>query len=45
MMMRYKLALQKRGLQNKWRSKPEVGLANIKWVIVDEADVLFGKFI
>ena len=29
----------------KWRSKPEVGLANIEWVVVDEADVLFGEFI
>jgi ATP-dependent RNA helicase MRH4 len=28
----------------KWRSKPELGLANIEWVIVDEADVLFGAF-
>jgi ATP-dependent RNA helicase MRH4 len=28
----------------KWRSKPEVGLANIEWVVVDEADVLFGGF-
>ena len=26
----------------KWRSKPELGLANIEWVVVDEADVLFG---
>jgi len=25
----------------KWRSKPELGLANIEWVVVDEADVLF----
>ncbi|PPR04152.1 hypothetical protein CVT24_010712, partial [Panaeolus cyanescens] len=23
-----------------WRSKPELGLANIEWVVVDEADVL-----
>jgi ATP-dependent RNA helicase MRH4, mitochondrial len=28
-----------------WRSKPELGLANIEWVVVDEADVLFGGFI
>ena len=28
----------------KWRSKPELGLANIEWVVVDEADVLFGGF-
>ena len=28
----------------KWRSKPELGLANIEWVVVDEADVLFGEF-
>jgi ATP-dependent RNA helicase MRH4 len=28
----------------KWRSKPELGLANVEWVIVDEADVLFGAF-
>jgi ATP-dependent RNA helicase MRH4 len=27
-----------------WRSKPELGLANIEWVVVDEADVLFGGF-
>jgi ATP-dependent RNA helicase MRH4 len=26
----------------KWKSKPELGLANVEWVIVDEADVLFG---
>ncbi|KAF8064087.1 P-loop containing nucleoside triphosphate hydrolase protein [Lyophyllum atratum] len=26
----------------KWRSQPEMGLANVEWVIVDEADVLFG---
>ncbi|KAG6819866.1 hypothetical protein H0H93_007851 [Arthromyces matolae] len=25
----------------KWRSKPEIGLANVEWVVVDEADVLF----
>ncbi|EDR11829.1 uncharacterized protein LACBIDRAFT_313663 [Laccaria bicolor S238N-H82] len=25
----------------KWRNKPEMGLANVEWVIVDEADVLF----
>jgi len=24
-----------------WRAKPELGLANVEWVIVDEADVLF----
>ena len=29
----------------KWRSKPELGLANIEWVVVDEADVLFGGFV
>jgi ATP-dependent RNA helicase MRH4 len=29
----------------KWRSKPELGLADIEWVVVDEADVLFGGFI
>ena len=28
-----------------WRSKPELGLANIEWVVVDEADVLFGGFL
>ena len=28
-----------------WRSKPELGLANVEWVVVDEADVLFGKFL
>lgn len=26
----------------KWRSQPEMGLANVEWVVVDEADVLFG---
>lgn len=26
----------------KWRSKPELGLASIEWVVIDEADVLFG---
>lgn len=25
-----------------WTANPEVGLANIEWVVVDEADVLFG---
>ncbi|KIM37589.1 hypothetical protein M413DRAFT_448388 [Hebeloma cylindrosporum] len=25
----------------RWKSKPELGLANVEWVIVDEADVLF----
>ncbi|KAG6867109.1 hypothetical protein C0993_006779 [Termitomyces sp. T159_Od127] len=25
----------------KWRSKPEMGLANVEWVVIDEADVLF----
>ena len=29
----------------RWRSKPELGLANIEWVVVDEADVLFGGFL
>ena len=24
--------------------QPEVGLAGIEWVVVDEADVIFGKF-
>jgi ATP-dependent RNA helicase MRH4, mitochondrial len=28
----------------KWKNKPELGLANIEWVVVDEADVLFGGF-
>ena len=28
-----------------WKSKPEMGLANVEWVIVDEADVLFGEFL
>ena len=28
----------------KWRSKPEMGLANVEWVIVDEADVIFGVY-
>ena len=27
-----------------WRAKPELGLANVEWVVVDEADVLFGVF-
>ena len=26
----------------KWRNPPEMGLGNVEWVIVDEADVLFG---
>jgi ATP-dependent RNA helicase MRH4 len=26
----------------KWKSKPELGLANVEWVVIDEADVLFG---
>ncbi|KAF8154955.1 P-loop containing nucleoside triphosphate hydrolase protein [Crassisporium funariophilum] len=25
----------------KWRSRPELGLAGVEWVVVDEADVLF----
>lgn len=29
----------------KWRSQPEMGLANVEWVVVDEADVLFGSCI
>lgn len=29
----------------KWRSRPEMGLANVEWVIVDEADVLFGSLL
>jgi ATP-dependent RNA helicase MRH4 len=29
----------------KWRSKPELGLENVEWVVVDEADVLLGMFI
>lgn len=28
----------------KWRVKPEMGLANVEWVVVDEADVLFGGY-
>jgi len=28
-----------------WKSKPEMGLANVEWLIVDEADVLFGGFL
>jgi ATP-dependent RNA helicase MRH4 len=28
----------------RWRNPPEMGLANLEWVIVDEADVLFGLF-
>ncbi|KAJ7472238.1 P-loop containing nucleoside triphosphate hydrolase protein [Mycena galericulata] len=27
----------------KWRSSPEMGLSEVEWVVVDEADVLFGK--
>jgi ATP-dependent RNA helicase MRH4 len=27
----------------RWRSKPELGLANVEWVVVDEADVLLGE--
>ena len=25
-----------------WTAKPEMGLANVEWVVVDEADILFG---
>ena len=27
-----------------WTAQPEVGLAVGEWVVVDEVDVLFGKF-
>jgi ATP-dependent RNA helicase MRH4 len=27
----------------KWKSSPELGLAAVEWVVVDEADVLFGE--
>jgi ATP-dependent RNA helicase MRH4 len=33
---------------NRWRrqtGKPEMGLANIEWVVVDEADILFGEYL
>ena len=33
---------------NRWRretGKPEICLANIEWVVVDEADVLFGEYL
>lgn len=33
---------------NRWRrqtGKPEMGLANIEWVVVDEADILFGGYL
>ena len=26
-----------------WTARPEMGPAGIEWVVVDEADVLFGK--
>ena len=29
---------------DEWRSRHELGLANNEWVVVDEADVLFGGF-
>lgn len=31
---------------SRWRQtgKPEMGLANIEWVVVDEADILFGEY-
>lgn len=28
----------------RWRKEPELGLENVEWVIVDEADVLFGAY-
>ena len=28
-----------------WKNKPEMGLAKLEWVIVDEVDVLFGRFL
>lgn len=28
----------------KWTSKPELGLANVEWVIVGDANVLFRAF-
>ena len=28
-----------------WRSSQELGLHNVEWVVVDEADVLFGEFL
>lgn len=27
-----------------WKTKPTLGLENVEWVVVDEADVLFGTF-
>jgi ATP-dependent RNA helicase MRH4 len=29
----------------KWRSSPEMGLSEVEWVIIDEADVLFSKIL
>lgn len=29
----------------RWRSKPELGLENVEWVVIDEADVLLGEWI
>ncbi|KAF5356453.1 hypothetical protein D9758_009514 [Tetrapyrgos nigripes] len=29
------------GPNNRWRAEPEMGLSNVEWVVVDEADVLF----
>jgi ATP-dependent RNA helicase MRH4 len=28
----------------RWRSEPTLGLQNVEWVVVDEADVLFGMW-
>jgi ATP-dependent RNA helicase MRH4, mitochondrial len=27
-----------------WVDEPEMGLENVEWVIIDEADILFGMF-
>lgn len=31
-------------VRNFWVDEPEMGLENVEWVIIDEADVLFGMF-
>ena len=28
----------------KWRIKPETGLVNVEWIVIDEPDVFFGVY-
>lgn len=34
-----------RGVERYGRGAPEMGLANVEWVVIDEADVLMGEFL